>query len=210
MSEVLQKSGDALLTATRRRSYFDEPIVRAKISRIRFPKTCPVCGAPASKMARISTNPGRKVWLRPNWDPKFYALGKNLLTNAETKSFLVDVCEDHSVSDNAEMRMRGLSTVIASIIAGVSIFALIYAGSDYWAGRSVSPWVYSYLLLLSFSMLFVYVAFRPSPLEASFRIIGFDFELQHVWFALRNPTYRESLVNENPIAAELVTWIVKV
>ena len=198
------------MTATRRRSYFDEPIVRAKVSRIRFPKTCPVCGAPTSKMARISTNPGRKVWLRPYWDPKFSALGKNRLANAETKSFLVEVCEDHSVSDNAEMRIRGLSTVVASIVAGVSIFALIYAGADFWAGRSVSPWVYSYILILSLSMLFVYVAFRPSALEASFRIIGFDFDLQHVWFAMRNSTYRDTFVNENPIAAELVTWIVKV
>jgi hypothetical protein len=130
--------------------------------------------------------------------------------NAETKSFLVDVCEDHSVADGADMRIRGLSTLIASIVAGISIFALLYAGADYWAGRPVSPLAYTYLLILSLSLLFVYVAFRPSALEASFRIIGFDFELQHVWFAMSNPIYRHSFVQENPIAAELVTWIVKV
>jgi len=165
---------------------------------------------PATKTSRITTDPRRKVWLRPYWDPKSIPLGKNQLANTETKSFLVNVCEEHAVTDNAEMRMRGLSTIIASIVAGVSIFALIYAGADYWAGRLVSPWVYSYLLILGLSLLFVYVAFRPSALEASFRIIGFDFELQHVWLAMKNSTYRESFVNENPVAAELVTWIVKI
>jgi len=198
------------LTSTKRRRYFDEPIVRAKVSRLRFPKTCPVCGLPATKTSRITTDPRRKVWMRPYWDPKSIPWGKNQIANTQTKSFLVNVCEEHAVTDNAEMRMRGLSTIIASIVAGISIFALIYSGADYWAGRLVGPWVYSYLLILSLSLLFVYVAFRPSALEASFRIIGFDFELQHVWLAMRNSTYRESFVNENPVAAELVTWIVKV
>ena len=198
------------LTVTRSRQHFNEPIVRAKISRIRFPKTCPVCGAPATKTARISTNPGRKVWLRPSWDPKFNPWGKNQFGNAVTKSFLVDVCENHAMSDNAEMRVRGLSSIIASIVAAASFFALFYAGSDYWAGRAVSPWVYSYLLILVFSLFFVYISFRPSALESSFKIIGFDFELQHVWLAMSNPLYRDIFMKENPMAAELVSWIVKV
>ncbi|MHA2351591.1 MAG: hypothetical protein ACXABX_00550, partial [Candidatus Thorarchaeota archaeon] len=80
------------MTVTRRRLHFDEPIVRAKVNRIRFPKTCPVCGAPASKTTRISTSPARKVWLRPYFDPRYNLRGKNQMTNAETKSFLVDVC----------------------------------------------------------------------------------------------------------------------
>lgn len=198
------------LTSTRHLYYFDEPIVRVKVNRVRFPKTCPVCGAPATQTARISTNPGRKIWLRPYWDPKLNPWGKNHLTNAETKSFLIDVCEDHAISDNAEMRVRGLSSIIASIVAGASFFALIYAGADWWAGRPVSPWVYSYLLILAFSFLFVYLSFRPSALEASFKIIGFDFELQHVWFELQNPTYRDTFMKENPMSAELVSWIVKI
>ena len=198
------------MTVTRRRRYFNEPIVRAKISRIRFPKTCPVCGASATKTTRISTNPRRKVWLRPYWDPKFFARSKNHTLNAETKSFLVDVCEDHAVSDNAEMRVRALSSIVASIVAGASFFAILYAGSDYWAGRPVSPWVYSYLLILGLSLFFVYVSFRPSAIESAFRIIGFDFELQHVWLAMNNPSYRDTFMRENSMSAELVSWIVKV
>lgn len=192
------------------RLHFDEPIVRVRVSRVRFPKTCPVCGAPATKTARISSHPGRKVWLRPTWDPNFNLLGRQHAANAEAKSFLVDVCEDHSVSDNAEMRARGLSVIIASLVAGISFFALIYAGADVWAGKPVSPWVYSYILLLCLSLLFAYVSFRPSALEASFRIIGFDFELQYVWLKMSNPFYRDTFVRENPMDAELVNWIVKV
>lgn len=136
--------------------------------------------------------------------------GNNRLENADIKSFVVDVCEDHEMSDNAELKARGLSTLVASIIASVSIFALIYAGSDYWAGRPVSPWVYSYLLILCLSLIFGYLAFKPSALEASIRIIGFDFERQHVWLRLKNREYLKQLMTENPMAAELVTWIVKV
>ena len=122
----------------------------------------------------------------------------------------MDVCQDHEMSDNAELKFRGLATLITSIIAGVSIFALIYAGSDYWVGRPVSPWVYSYIGILSLSLLLGYVAFRPSALEASIKIIGFDFERQHVWLRLKNHQYMEQLMSENPMAVELVNWVVKV
>jgi hypothetical protein len=194
----------------KRRLHFEEPIVRAKVNRIRFPNTCPVCGAPASKAACISATPKRKIWIRPYFDPRSYPWGKNQATNNEGKSFLVGVCDDHSVSDNAELRVRGLSSIVASIVAGISIFALIYAGADYWVGRPVSPWVFSYLIILSLSLLFVYLAFRPSALEASFKIIGFDFDLQYVWFAMSNSMYRDQFVQENSLDAELVSWIVKV
>lgn len=199
-----------ILTMTRRRTMYDQPIVRAKVSRVRFPKTCPVCSAPANKLARISTTPRRKIWLRPTWDPNFDMRGKNRLENAEIKSFIVDVCEDHEMSDNAEIKMRGLSTLLASIIASVSVFALIFAGSDYWAGRPVSPWVYSYIVILALSLVIGYLAFKPSPLEASIRIIGFDFERQHVWIKLKNLEYMQQLMAENPMNAELVNWVVKV
>jgi hypothetical protein len=198
------------LTVTKRRLHFEEPIVRAKVNRIRFPNTCPVCGAPASKAARISATPRRKVWIRPYFDPRSYPWGKSQATDNEGKSFLVGVCDDHSVSDNAELRARGLSSIVASIVAGISIFALIYAGADYWVGRPVSPWVFSYLIILGLSLLFVYLTFRPSALEEAFKIIGFDFDVQYVWFAISNSMYRDRFIQENPLDAELVSWIVKV
>jgi hypothetical protein len=199
-----------LLSTIRYRVYFDEPIVRAKISRIRFPKTCPVCGAPATTSTRISTHPRSKIWHNPAWDARFLTAKEQQLTAAETKSFLVDVCADHTISDNAEMRARTLSTFVASLIACISIFALIYAGADVWAGRPISPWIYSYVVIFFSSLFLVYISFRPSAFETSFKIIGFDFELQYVWIMLSSPSYREQFVEENPLSAELVNWVVKV
>jgi len=191
------------------RTYFDEPVVRAKVTRVRFPKTCPVCGAPATKYAGISSSK-RKVWLRPHWDPRFNVRKNRSVEEVDSRTFIVDVCDDHVMTDNAELKLRGLSMVITSIISGVSVIALIYAGSDYWLGRPVSPWVYSYLFILCLSLLLGFVAFRPSALEASIKIIGFDFERQYVWFRLRNPEYLEQLLSQNPMDTELVNWVVKV
>ena len=113
------------------------------------------------------------------------------------------------MSDNAEWRARTLSSLVASIMVGISIFALIYAGADVWAGRPISPWVYSYVAVFAFSLLLAYISYRPSALESSFKIIGFDFEMQHVWLMLSSSSYRELFVEENPLSAELVNWIVK-
>ncbi|NHI87925.1 MAG: hypothetical protein EAX87_00295 [Candidatus Thorarchaeota archaeon] len=198
------------MSTIRHRVYFDEPIVRAKISRIRFPKTCPVCGAPATTCTRISTHPRKKIWLHPASDAKFLATKEQQLANAETKSFLVDVCADHTISDNAEMRARTLSILVASLMVCISIFALIYAGADVWAGRPISPWIYSYAAIFLGSLFLAYISFRPSAFETAFKIIGFDFELQNVWIMLSNSSYRELFVEENPLSSELVNWVVKV
>ncbi|MFW9815687.1 MAG: hypothetical protein ACFFEW_07140 [Candidatus Thorarchaeota archaeon] len=198
-----------MLLLEKRRTYFAEPIVRAKVTRVRFPKTCPVCGAPATKYAGISSS-SRKVWLRPHWDPRFGVRRNRSVEDVSAKSFIVDVCEDHVMTDNAELKLRGLSTLIASIISGVSLIALIYAGSDYWLGRPVSPWVYSYLFILSLSLFLVYLAFKPSALESSIKIIGFDFERQYVWLRLKNHEYLDQLLAQNPMDTELVNWVVKV
>lgn len=198
------------MTLTKRRILFDEPIVRVKISKVRFPKCCPVCGASADRLARVSSTPKRKVWLRPSWDPNFNSKGNNRLENTQIKSLLVEVCELHQMSDNAELKIRGLSVFLAALIIGISLFALIYAGSDYWLGRPVNPWVYSYIVILFFSLLFGYIAFRPSPLEDSIKIVGFDFEMQYVWLQLKNRDYMNQLMAENPMSIELVNWIVKV
>jgi len=190
---------------------FDEPIIRAKINRIRFPKTCPVCGAPATATTTVSTRPQQKRWLRPHWAPGFYARDRKRLglTMAEKKSFLIQVCENHHATDDAELRMRAITTFLLTIVASVSIFVIMFAGSDIWAGRGIAPWVYGYFLVLGASTLVGSIAFRPNALESAVNIIGFDFDVQYVWFKLKNPEYRNRFISENEMSAELVNWIVK-
>jgi len=191
---------------------FDEPIIRAKINRIRFPKYCPVCGAPATTTTAITTRPQNKTWLRPQWDPAFYARERKRLglTLAEKKSFLVQVCEDHHASDAGEIRMRSITSFLLTIVASSSIFVIMFAGADIWAGRGLSPWIQGYFLVLVASILVGFLAFRPNPLESAVNIIGFDFDVQYVWFKLRDEQYRNKFIHENEMNAELVNWIVKV
>ena len=54
------------------------------------------------------------------------------------------------------------------------------------------------------------MAFRPNVLESAVKIIGFDFDVQYVWFYLKNAEYRRRFIEENEMNAELVSWIVKV
>ncbi|TFH02585.1 MAG: hypothetical protein E4H14_17515 [Candidatus Thorarchaeota archaeon] len=197
---------------TGNKKVFDEPVIRAKINKIRFPKYCPVCGEPATNTTAISTRPQQKSWLRPHWDPAFYARDRQRLglTFAEKKSFLIQVCENHHASDDAELRMRSITALLLTIVASVSIFVIMFAGADVWAGRGISPWVQSYFLVLSASFLVGFLAFRPNPLESAVNIIGFDFDVQYVWFKLKDVQYRNKFIEENEMNAELVNWIVKV
>ena len=197
---------------TGNKKFFEEPIIRAKINRIRFPKYCPVCGAPATTTTALSTSPQNNRWLRPSWDPGFYARDRKRLglTLAEKKSFLIQVCDEHHITDEGELRMRTITSILLTIVASSSIFVIMFAGADFWAGRGISPWVQSYFLVLIVSILVGIIAFRPNPLESAVGIIGFDFDVQYVWFKLKDSQYRDKFIQENEMNAELVNWIVKV
>lgn len=197
---------------TGNKKIFDQPIVRAKINTIRFPKICPVCGKPATTTTWVSTRPHTKNGLRPQWNPAYFPSQRKRLglKLPEKKSFQLRVCEDHQAADEGYWRMRGITSLVLTIVASVSIFVIMFAGADLWAGRELSPWVGSYLLVLSASVLAGIIVFRPNALEASFNIIGFDFDVQYVWLKLKDPGYLNDFVSENEMNAELVNWVVKV
>jgi len=194
------------------RKFFNNPIIRAKINRIRFPKSCPVCGRPATTTTWITTTPQKKRWLRPDWNPGFSPTRRNRfgLSPPEKKNFLIGVCDDHQISDDGVRKLRGLSIFFVTIVASTSIFVLMFAGSEFWAGNGIQLWVEEYFVVLIISIIIGYIAFRPNALESSVKIIGFDFDVQYVWLHLKNEEYRRKFLEENALSAELVTWIVKV
>jgi hypothetical protein len=128
---------------------------------------------------------------------------------SEKKSFLIQVCENHHAIDDGEMRMRAITSFLLTVVASVSIFVIMFTGADYWAGRGISSWVYTYFLVLGASILVGVIAFRPNALESAVNIIGFDFDVQYVWFKLKDSEYRNRFIVENEMSAELVNWIVK-
>lgn len=196
----------------RNKKVFNEPLVRVRISRLRFPKSCPVCGEPPTTTTLITTSPKRKRYLRPHWDPAFSAQSRKRLglTLPQKKTFLIPVCDDHEMLDDGEWRLKGIVSLIVAIIASSSIFVLMFAGSDIWNGYGIRPWVPGYFLILAISIIVGYLVFRPNVLESTVKIIGYDFDVQYVWFYLKNPEYRRKFVEENKMNAELVSWIVKV
>ena len=197
---------------TRDRKIFSEPLVRVKISRLRFPTSCPVCGEPTTTNTLISTSPKRKRYLRPHWDPAFSAQSRKQfgLSLPQKKTFLIPVCDDHELLDDGEWRLKGIVSLIVAVIASSSIFVLMFAGSDIWNGYGIRSWVSGYFLVLAISIIIGYLAFRPRLLERAVKIIGFDFDVQYVWFYLKDPEYRRKFIEMNEMNAELVSWIVKV
>lgn len=147
--------------------------------------------------------------LSSRWNPTLRYHGRSTEKRPEPRTFLVEVCEDHKITDEAELRMRGLATCVATIMFGSTIFAVMFAGSDVWAGQPIAGWVYPYMIFLGLTVLFGYIAFRPSPVESALKIVGFDFEMQHVWLQPKRRDYLEALMDINGIDAQLVNWIVK-
>ncbi len=191
---------------------FKDPIVRVKIGMMRFPKSCPVCGAPATASTWITTIPQRKQWLRSHLHPGFAASERRKLglTLEEKKSFHVHVCEDHDYTDSGEWRFRSLAIILISIIICLSVFIFIFNISSVLNGYGISPFIRSFILVSIVSIIIGHYAFKPNALESAFQIIGFDFDIQYVWLNLKNDSYRKKFLEENQMNAELVNWIIKV
>ncbi|MFW9968419.1 MAG: hypothetical protein ACFFEA_14795 [Candidatus Thorarchaeota archaeon] len=190
------------------RETFKDPLVRVRVSRVRFPKMCPVCGVEATQTNQVVSTPKKTQYLsRGPMTP--YEMRRIRAPLPEVKTFHVYVCDNHSLDDGGIMRLRAASTFYASLALCLLVFAIMVIGNDIRLGRALTLWTGLFFIFVGASMILAFLAFRPFGLEAAFRIIGFDYDLRHVWFQLENPLYRDAMFHLNAMDAELVSWIVK-
>ena len=194
-----------------RKEFFKEPIVRVNATSVTFPRMCPICGRSVTKTMRVSTIPGRKRWLRPYWDPLHGPSARKRfdVSLPQPQTFIVPVCEEHRYGDESESRYRMVCLIINGLVLAALFIALLNIGSNFWLGRVNPFWVYPVLTAFVAATILSYLAFRPNPFESAFRVVGFDADLQYVWLKLKNHEYRDTLLNENPMSSELVSWIIK-
>ncbi|MHA1575789.1 MAG: hypothetical protein ACTSU3_00370 [Candidatus Thorarchaeota archaeon] len=190
---------------------FKQPVVRATLDKIRFPRICPICGDTASKPARITTAPGRKEYLRPEWDPLFYSSARKRIgmQKPETKSLLVHVCDEHYRSDDGDTNYKLLCFIGDGCLSAMLVFVLFIIGGDFWNGRPIHPYFFVFIGVFFLAIGTTVYAFRAAPLQSAIQIIGFDMGLQNIWLKLKIPEYREAFIEENQMHAELVEWIIR-
>ncbi|MBN2230706.1 MAG: hypothetical protein JW779_14045 [Candidatus Thorarchaeota archaeon] len=191
--------------------YFDEPLVRVSLSRVRFPKICPVCGAPSTTTTRYTIETGRKQYLLRSWDP-YYAPNvrrRQGIITPNLNVLQINVCEKHYYSDEGEYRYKSLCLVTDGLAIAFMVFGLMFIGDAISRSRAIPFWAMIFIYFFILSMIASAIAFRPNKLLRSVRIIGFDPGMQYVLLAFENPSYREVFLKENPMNSELVSWVLK-
>jgi hypothetical protein len=93
-------------------------------------------------------------------------------------------------------------------LAGL-LFALMTLGNLFWIGYEVTLIEFWPFLVFGLFMILTLVAFRPNAFQAKFRIVGFDVRNDNVIFDFRNRRYREAFLQENPMNADLVNWVIR-
>ncbi len=194
-----------------KKEFFDEPLVRVDTLKARFPKICPVCGSPATKIVRMKMAKKSPQYLRRQWNPAYtpYMVGRNAPHNPEMKVFPVQVCEDHANPDAGSDRPQTLCLVVDGFLLGFLIFGLLFMGNQISRGQPISIWPILTIGLFAIAMLLSLVAFMPNALAKAVQIVGFDAGMQNVLIAFKNPVYRVEFMKLNQMTAELVSWIMK-
>ncbi|TXT54111.1 MAG: hypothetical protein BAJATHORv1_90060 [Candidatus Thorarchaeota archaeon] len=190
---------------------FETPVIRIRAEKIRFPRVCPVCTAPARSTTRVTATPGRKEYISPSYRLGFTPSAKKRLgiQPPESRTFLVPVCSDHQYEGGNDWRFRSLCMCFNGILFSIVFFSTLIFGSDLSIGRGINLWYFGLLGLFIISLIGSVLAFRPQPIQDAVRIMGFDRGARYVWFQFKNPEYRERFIQENAMDVELVKWIVK-
>ena len=190
---------------------FEEPVVRIKVDRIRFPKICPVCCSEATTSMKLFTTPGRKQYLRPSLEAGLILTRKSQLysNRPPMKILVIPVCENHVHSDDDYCRLKLLCIVSNGIILALAFFALMVLGDNLWTRQPIEPWVFLIIGIFLVSISMLYITFQSGPIQTYVRIIGYDVGLQNIMLQFKNPEYRDAFIHENPMTAELVRWIIK-
>ncbi len=194
-----------------KKHYFDNPIVRVDLSRARFPKICPICGARAILLSRMTIVTGRTQYLRREWDPYYspYVRRKQGIPQPTLKVLPIQVCANHYYTDEGEDRYKSLCLIVDGLAMAFMFFGLLFLGDSISRGRPISPWVTVFTAIFAISMFMTAIAFRPNALARAVRIIGFDAGMQNILLAFKSNSYRDEFIKENSMHSELVRWILK-
>ena len=192
------------------KEYFENPVVRVDSQQIRYPRICPVCTERATKVARISIRPG-KQYLRPMWNPTFYPSARRRMGpfTTEMKTLMIPVCEDHLYHDESDCRLKMICLIGDGLLAAFFMFAFFSLGNSLWMGLPIAQWIIITFVLFLISLMATSLTFRPNAFQSHVKLVGFDKGLQYVWFEFKNALYREEFLKENPMSAELITWVVR-
>ena len=88
-------------------------------------------------------------------------------------------------------------------------FGFFIAGNSLWQGLGLPPFFLPLLGVFIAAIVITIYAFRAGPLNKAIKIVGFDSGYQNVWLEFKRADYRDLVMEENSMHAELVAWIVK-
>jgi hypothetical protein len=194
-----------------RKEYFDEPIVKVDFLKARFPNTCPVCGAPATKVVRMKIAKGGTQYLRRSWQYAYspYMRLKHRPQMSEMNVLLIQVCESHVNPDDGTDRYQSLCLIVDGLLMALVAFSLLFVGDKLSRARPIDFWPFLYIGLFGIALLLTAIAFRPNVIEKAVTLIGFDSGMQNILLAFKRSDYREQFLHENQMTAELVSWIMR-
>ncbi|MFW9974257.1 MAG: hypothetical protein ACFFDQ_03175 [Candidatus Thorarchaeota archaeon] len=194
-----------------RKEYFEQPLVRVNLQKAQFPKTCPVCGATATKVVRMKISKTGNQYLRRSWQYTFspYLRVKQRTDMSDVKVLPIQVCKDHANPDEGTDRYQTLCIIVDGLLMAFVIFSLLIIGDQLSRGLTIDFWPALYISLFGVALLLTAIAFRPNVIEKAVTIIGFDPGLQNVLLSFKRSDYREQFIHTNQMTAELVSWIVR-
>ena len=190
-----------------RKEYFDELLVKVDFRKARFPRTCPICGAPATRIVRMNITKAGKIPLRPSLD--YLSPKRQGIHPSELKILPIQVCENHSDPYAGTDRYQSLCIIVDGLLMAFVMFSYFVIGDSISRARPIPFWAFLYIGFFGIALLLTIVAFSPNALEKQVKIIGFDPGLQNVLIAFKRVDYREQFMNENQMCAELVSWIMR-
>ena len=190
-----------------RKEYFDEPLVRVDFQKARFPKTCPICGTPATKTVRMNITKAGKYPLRPSLD--YLSPRRQAFQQSDLKVLPIQVCENHSDPYAGTDRYQSLCIIVDGLLMVFMFFSYLVIGDSISRARPIPFWAFLYIGIFVVALLLTAAAFSPNALERQVKIIGFDLGMQNILIDFKRTEYREQFMDENQMSAELVSWIMR-
>ncbi len=194
-----------------RKVYFEHPLIKVDFQKVRFPKTCPVCGAPATRVLRMKITKTGKQYLRRSWQYAYspYMRFKQRPDISDVKVLTIQVCDDHANPDDGTERYQTLCIIVDGLLIAFVIFSLLIVGDRLARARPIDFWPALYIGLFGVAILLTVMAFRPNAIEKAVTIIGFDPGMQNILLSFKRSDYREQFIDANQMTSELVSWIVR-
>ncbi len=185
-------------------------LIRTKVSKVKFPKICPVCIGEPEDLVAITVRTGESIMDSYGWVSRSTLPSEGHKYRGPKEKavvFWVPTCMKHGSKSVRTLRKKGLAVGAFFVLFYPILYYILGTLSALSSGRPIIGYLSGVLILLASMALMVLYGYFPRALERAIDFVEVDTMKDRLYLRFSNDEYRQEFLELNAMHSDTVASI---